>query len=178
VNTPAKVALSLLAVPVIGIATYWAAGLASFTSYTIVPNEPLRHPCRVKDVNGTNLLMESGQIISMYPGFFNLSNQLSWSDFQVDIEQGDINGPGHFDIQQGNTNRLDIYVRRPRKNDFIRPLVFAIPLVRKTVGASYRAWVASGTYVNTSGQPDTAANRSQPIRSETNRPSVEAGSGR
>jgi hypothetical protein len=153
VNAPVKIVGSFLVVLAIGVAICCATGLVSFTSVSTVANEPLRHPGRVMEVDGTNLVLESGQIIALRTfSRYSISNQLIRSDFQIDIEQGDTNGPGAFDIEQGDTNWLDIYARRPGKSDFMRPLVFTIPLIRRTRGATDRVWIASGRYVSTNSQ--------------------------
>ena len=152
-----KSAVSWVILPAIGVAICWAVGLVSFTSVTTVPNDPLAHPCKVKELDGMNLVLENGQVVGLDQTFSratDISNRLARSDFQIDIEHGETNGPGFFDIVQGDTNRLDIYVRRLRRNDSIRPFVITIPFVRKTVGANDRAWIASGRYVFTKSQPE------------------------
>ncbi len=148
---------------VVGLAICCALDLIKFTKVIPVANEPLRHPIRVKQVNGTNLVLENGKIVRLNSMFSDISNQLFRSDFQVDVEQGDTNGPGLFEIQAGNTNRVDIYVRRPSRREFIRPLSFTIPLVRRTAGTNHRAWIAYGEYVSTSSQPHPRADPNQPF---------------
>lgn len=150
----------------VGLAFCWAVGLVEFTYLNVVPNEPLRHPCKVTELNDTNMVLESGDIVGFrprYTSYSDLSNQLVRSDFEVDIEP--------------TKGRLDIYVRRYSKfRDTVPP--FTIPLIRKTVGRKHRELVAFGVYVSTNSQPDGAANRSRPIRSETNRAAAAAGPGR
>ncbi len=144
-----KVALRFLALAATVAVVLWVVGLVEFTSVTYVPNEPLRRPRRVKELNGTNLVLESGQAIGLdprYGAFLGLSNQLFRSDFQVDVEQGETNVFSLAENEAGSSNRLDIYVRRARRREALR-VGFLIPLFRKTAGENYRAWVASGRYL-------------------------------
>ena len=175
-----KIAASLVAVSAIAVAIGWVTGFVKFTSVTFVSNEPLRYPCRVKEMDATNLVLEGGQVIRLdraYAGSARLSNLLTQSDFQLDIERGDTNRPGAFETEAGNTHRLDLYVRRPRRSDSVRPLVFTIPLIRKSAGTDNRVWMASGRYVITNNQ-DRGGDGIQPIQSGTNTSPAEAGSKR
>jgi hypothetical protein len=170
----AKTAILVLGILAVGLALCWAVGLVEFTYLNVVPNEPLQHPRKVQVIDGTNMVLESGEMISFWPSdssdrskeelYLEISNMVSHSDFQIDIETN-------------KAGSLDILVRRYRKfRDTVPP--FVIPIVRETVGRQRRGVVAFGAYTPMSSQPNGAANRSQPARSETNRASAAAGSGR
>ena len=163
VSTLLRNILFWCALAVFGLATCWALHLITLTKFIPVANEPLRHPIRVQQVNGTNLVLENGKIIGLNSMFSDISNQLLHSDFEVDVERGDTNGPGFLEIQAGNTNRVDIYARRPSKSDFIRPLSLTIPLIRRTTGTNHRVWVAYGEYVATSSQPHPGTDPNRPF---------------
>jgi hypothetical protein len=121
----------------------WATGLVVFTYEHPVVNQPLQHPCRVQIVNGTNMLLEDGRMITFWPRWSSdrsdeayeiVSNQVRRSDFQIDIE----------------TNAFDlcIFVRYPRKfRDSAPP--FEIPIIRHAVGRYGRQIEAVGKWVQT-----------------------------
>ncbi len=170
VTTRVKTVVSVLSIFAVVLALGWAAGLVEFTYLNIVPNEPLQHPSKVQVIDGTNMVLQSGEMISFWPSrssdrsndelYSEISNQVSRSDFQIDIETN----------KAGN---LDIFVRRHRKfRDTVPP--FVIPVVRETAGRERREMVACGIYVRTGGKPNDAANGSQQIRSDTNRTSSAA----
>jgi hypothetical protein len=148
------VAVGLATLTVIGRLT----GCISFTGVTVVANDPLKHPRKVA-LDRTNLVVEEGDIIALKgdPSLFWISNQLAKSDFVVDIEPLDPNGPGARLFDDANTNRYDIYVRRLRRPDFIIPYSLTIPVFRKTIGTHKRAWLASGSYLVRQTQAGTAA---------------------
>ena len=163
-RTPMKSTAALLVILLLGLAICWAAGLVEFTYANVVSNEPLLHPRKVKQFNGTNMVLESGEIIALLPRYSSersaeeiyadLSNQVSRSDFEVDL-------------QPTKGDRVGIYVRRLRKfRDSAPP--FTIPIIRQTVGRKYRQQIALGIYVTANGQ-NGVANGSQSIRSDTNR---------
>lgn len=168
-----KVAALITSILVLGLAICWAAGLVEFTYPNIVPNEPLLHPQKVRALDGTNMVLETGQIIALSPRYaserngeeisLDISNQVSRGGFEVDV-----------DLKTGG--RVEIFVRRPRRfRDSAPP--FTIPIIPETVGRKYRMAVAFGTYLGTNSQPSGAANRSQPVGSQTNGTSSAAGSG-
>jgi hypothetical protein len=94
------------------LAICWAAGLVEFTYPNIVPNEPLSHPQKVREIIGTNMVLASGEVIALLPSYpsernleeisLEISNQMSRSGFEVDVVE-----------KKGD--RVDIYVRWPRK---------------------------------------------------------------
>jgi hypothetical protein len=162
-----KTVVFVLSIFVVVLVFCWAAGLVEFTYLNVVPNEPLKHPCKVQIIDGTNMLLESGEMISFWPryssersneeAYSDISNQVCRSGFQIDIETN-------------RTGNLDIFVRRHRKfRDTIPP--FVIPLVRKTVEKERREVVASGAYVRTGSKPNDATIGIQQNRLETNRTS-------
>ena len=159
-----KIAAFVLSIFAVVLALCWAAGFVEFTYLNVVPNEPLRHPRKVQIIDGTNMLLESGEIISFRVShssersdeelYSEISNQVSRSDFQVDIETN-------------KTGNLDIFVRRHRKfRDTVPP--FVIPIIRETVGREWREKIASGAWAHTDTEPNDAANGSQKNRPETN----------
>lgn len=171
---PHRIAASLFCILAVALAVCWFAGFVEFTYPHVVPNEPLLHPQKVAAIDGTNIVLESGEIIALWLAHSSersleeispdLSNQVSRSDFEVDV-----------DPRKGE--RVEIYVRWPRKfRDSVPP--FTIPIIRETVGRKYRKPLAFGTYLRTNGQPNGAANHSQPVGSDTNQPSGAADSGR
>jgi hypothetical protein len=148
-SKPVKVAASFLGILFVCLAICWEAGFVEFTYPNVVPNEPLLHPLKVRQLDGTNMLLENGQILALSPLhssdrstdeiFLDVSNQVRRSDFEVDVERK-------------NGERVEVYVRWPRKfRDSVPP--FTIPIIRETVGRKYRKPLAFGTYVNTNSQP-------------------------
>lgn len=153
-----KTAICVLGILAIGLALCWTAGLVEFTYLNVVQNEPLQHPRKVEVIDGTNMVLENGEMVSFWPSdssdrskeelYSEISNLVSRSDFQVDIETN-------------KAGSLAILVRRHRKfRDTVPP--FVIPLVRETVGRQRRGVVAFGAYRSTNSQPNGAANPSQP----------------
>ena len=88
----AVISLGVLAV---ALAICWVAGLVEFTYPRVVPNEPLLRPQKVRDLDGTNLVLETGEVIGLWPRyhsersndeiFVDISNQLSRGGFEVDV---------------------------------------------------------------------------------------------
>jgi hypothetical protein len=158
-----KYIIRFLSFFVVGLAACWMLGWVEFTYLNIVPNEPLLHPRKARELQGTNMVMQDGQIIALWPKYpsersteeiyGDISNQLSRSDFQVDVDSKD--------------GQLEIYVRKHRKfRDYAPP--FTIPLIRQTVGKNRRELLAYGAYVQTNVQPESSTNASQPIPTVTN----------
>jgi hypothetical protein len=169
-----KAAVILVVAIAIGFAICWAAGIVEFTYPNIVPNEPLLCPQKVSRLDGTNMILESGDVIALLPRhpsersageiYSDISNQVVRSGFEVDVEPK-------------GKDRVEVFVRHPRKfRDTVPP--FTVPLFRQTVGKMYREAVALGMYVIPNSQQDGAAKGSQPIPSETNSMSSAAGSRR
>ena len=168
-----KIAALIFGILVLGLAICWAAGLVEFTYPNVVPNEPLLHPQRVRSLDGTNIVLESGEVLALSPTH---SSERSPEEISLDISNQLSRGGFEVDLDSKSGGRAEIYVRWPRKfRDSVPP--FTIPIVRETVGRKYRKAVAVGTYIGTNSQPSGAANRSQPVGSETNRASASAGSG-
>lgn len=125
------------------IAICWVIGFVEFPYPNVVPNEPLLHPQRVREINGTNLVLASGDRIALSLPYssersvgeisLEISNQVSRSGFEVDVVE-----------KQGDW--VEIYVRWPRKfRDSAPP--FTIPLIRETVGRYYRKSLATGRHL-------------------------------
>lgn len=151
-SKPMKVAASFLGVVLACLAICWLAGFVEFTYQNVVPNEPLLHPLKVRQLDGTNMLLENGRALALSPLhssdrstdeiFLDISNQVRRSEFEVDIDEKD-------------GERAEIYVRWPRKfRDSSPP--FTIPIIRQTVGRKYRKPLAFGTYVSTNSQPNAS----------------------
>jgi hypothetical protein len=164
-----KTVVFVLSIFAVVLALCWAAGLVEFTYLNVVPNEPLQHPCRVQIIDGKKMLLETGEMISFWPSsssersneevYSEISNQVSRSDFQIDIETN-------------KTGNLDIFVRRHRKfRDTVPP--FVIPVIRETVGRDYREVTASGAYMRAGSKSNDEANGNPQNRSETNQTSSE-----
>jgi len=175
VSTTVKNAALIVGVLVLGLAICWAAGLVEFSYPNVVPNEPLLHSQKVRSLVGTNMVLESGEIIALSPRYasersseeisLDISNQVSRGGFEVDVEP-----------KRGG-ERVEIYVRWLRKfRDSAPP--FTISVIPETVGRKYRKAVAFGTYLGTNSQPSGAADGSQPFSSVTNGTSGAAGSRR
>lgn len=144
----------LLIIFAAGLVACWLLGWVEFTYVKVVPNEPLLHPRQISKLQGTNMVMQDGQIIALWPSYpgrsteeshGDISNKLRLSDFQVDIDT--------------NYGQLDIYVRHKRKfRDSSPP--FTIPLIRETVGRKSRQLLAHGEYLSSnsrSGDPTNAS---------------------
>ena len=149
---------------VIGFA-FWAVGLIEFDYVSNVSDQPLLNPQKVREFSGTNMVLESGEIIALVPryssaptaeAYWSISNQVSRSEFEVDIEPQD---GGH----------VEIYVRRHRKfRDTVPP--FTIPLV--PVSKYIRKAVAWGTFLSANSQLGNkgSADGDQPVRPGINAP--------
>lgn len=151
--SPMKTAAIVLSGLALLLAASWASGLVGFRYPHIVQGDPLRHPCKVRDVQGTNMVLADGRVIAFhasYPSEF--SNELSQSEFEVDVEGRGISGAA-------------IYARHKTKicgTPWAQPIV--IPLIRDTVYKQHREMIAFGTYVTTNSQPSAPADGSQPFR--------------
>ena len=137
---------------VLVLALLWALGLVEFTYPRVVANQPLRNPRSVVRIEGTNMVLGSGQLITLSARYGSgpvseeeiseISNQVARTGFKVDVEPR----VGH---------QVTLYVLWPRKfRDSSPP--FAIPLIPQTVGRSYRKLLTYGTLVGTNSQPDGA----------------------
>jgi hypothetical protein len=158
---------------IIAIAICWAVGLLEFTYPSVVPNEPLLHPQKVRNLDGTNMVLESGEIIALSPRY---SSDRSAQEVAMDISNHVSRGGFEVDVEPKNDRRVEIYVRWPRKfRDSAPP--FTIPIIPQRVGRLYRKSVAFGMHSGTNSH-DVAANSSQPVRSGTNRESAAASSRR
>jgi hypothetical protein len=155
-----KMAALITGILVACLAICWATGLVEFTYPKVVPNEPLLHAQKVRSLDGTNMILESGETIALWQQYLSdrsaeeismdISNQLSRGGFEVDVDPKP-------------SGRLEIFVRWPRKfRDSVPP--FTIPIIPQTVGRKFRNRVAFGTYLNTNTQPTR-------VGSETNRTS-------
>lgn len=166
----------LLGLVVIALAACWATGLADLTWVRVVPNEPLLHPQKVRGLSGTNMIMESGEVIALWPReasdrsleeiYLDISNQVRRSSFEVDIEP------------TRNRSKLNVFIRLDSKFRDTCPPYFTVPLIWKTAGSRHREAIAYGAYLGTNSQPDGAANGRQPVRPETNQTSAAAASRR
>lgn len=147
VSARVKIPTICLAALVLVIAICWAAGLVEFSYVHVVPNEPLHQPRKVQRLDGTNMVIEGGEIIGLRPKYSSersdheilsdISNLVSRSDFQVDVEQ-----------RGGGT--LEVFVRRPSKfRDCLPPVT--LPLIRETVPRYRREAVAFGVFISTNG---------------------------
>jgi hypothetical protein len=159
--------VTCLAVFALLVAGGSALGLVGFHYPRVVQNEPLRNPQTVVHLDGADLALQSGAVITVEAmDSLEISNKLSQSAFQIDVESG-------------NDGTVAIYARQ---NGWVCGTPWAqpirIPLIRDTVYRNRRHLIALGSYVGPSSQPDGAANRSRPVGSETNRTSSAAGSGR
>ena len=169
-----KTVALIVGILVVGLAICWAAGLVEFTYPNAVPNEPLLRPQKVRSLDGTNMVLESGEIIALSPRY---SSERSGEEVSLDISNQVSRGGFEVDVAPKSGGRVEVFVRWPKKfRDSAPP--FTIPIVPETVGRKYRKSVAFGTYLGANSQPDGAANWSQPVPSETNRTSATAGSGR
>src|SRR5215510_13694981 len=108
-----KVAIGVVAILVFGLVICWAVGLVEFTYPRVVQNEPLLHPQKVRSLDGSNMVLSTGEVIGLWPRyhsersdreiFSGISNQVSRGGFEVDV---DPKGGG----------RLEIFVRWRRKS--------------------------------------------------------------
>jgi hypothetical protein len=161
-----RAALTCLAIVVLLAAGGSALGLVGFHYPRVVQNEPLRNPQTVVRLDGIDLGLQSGAIIRVEAmESLEISNKLSQSAFEIDVESG-------------KDETVAIYARL---NGWVCGTPWAqpirIPLIRDTVYRNRRQLIGFGSYVRPHSQPDGAANRSQPVGSETNRTSSAAGSG-
>ena len=159
--------MKIVAFILVVIVIAFILGLVGFTYPRVVRDEPLHHPLRVVKIEGTNIVLESGRLIAL-EGMTaaDITNKLQQSDFHVDVE------PGHG-------GSVAIWARQTGwicGTPWAQPI--RIPLVPVTVHKNRRKLIAVGSYIRESGQPDGTANRSQPIRAETNSTSSAAGSRR
>jgi hypothetical protein len=147
-----KVAIALLTLFALVLVEGARLRLVGFHYPVVVQNQPLLHPIKVSLFQGTNLLLQDGDVIALdVAEASDISNTLSQSAFEVDIE-GDRSG------------RAAIYGRR---NGWICGTPWAqpirIPLIRDIVYKNRRELIAVGDYVSSNDQPQPAANGSQPF---------------
>jgi hypothetical protein len=162
-----KITATILIVAVLLILCASMIGMVGFHYPHVIQDEPLQHPQNVLRVEGTNIVLESGAMIALdQVDASGISNKLKQSAFQVDIE-GAKGGP------VGIWARQDGWICGTPWAQPIR-----IPLIRDTTYKNRRELIAVGSYLESGGQQDGAANGSQPIRSETNGTSSAAGSRR
>lgn len=173
-NRTVKMAVLIIGALVLGFAICWAAGLVEFTYPNIVANEPLLYPKKVRSLKGTNMVLQTGEIIGLWPRY---SSERSREEICIDISNQVSRGSFEVDVDPKPGGRLEIFVRGPRKfRDSVPP--FTVPLISERVGRYYRKAVAFGAYLGTNSQLTGAADGSQPIGSETNQPSAAADSHR
>jgi hypothetical protein len=164
VNRTVKTAALVIGVLALGLAICWAAGLVEFTYPNVVANEPLLHPQSVRSLEGTNMVLRTGEIIGLWPRY---SSERSPEEISMDISNQVSRGGYEVDVDPKTGGRLEIFVRWPRKfRDSVPP--FTIPIVSERVGRHYRKSVAFGTYLGTNSQAGEAR-VGQPFSSETNR---------
>jgi hypothetical protein len=164
VSSTVKTAAALLGILVVGLVICWAVGFVEFTYPNVIPNEPLLHPQKVRSLDGTNMVLESGEVIALSLGH---SSERSAQEISLDISNQISRGGFEVDVAPKRGGQVEIFVRWPRKfRDSAPP--FTIPIIPQTVGSKYRKRVAFGAYVGTNSQPDAAPDGSQPIRSQTN----------
>jgi hypothetical protein len=161
-----RVAIFSLAVVALLVIAAVGTGLVGFHYPKVVVDEPLQNPQKVTRIDGTNIFLQDGRVIAIGSAdSLEISNRLSQSSFQIDLER-----------TKGETA-----VIWARQNGWICGTSWAqpirIPVIRDTVYKNRRQLIATGSYGATS-QPDDAANRSQPSRSETNSTPSAAGSRR
>jgi len=82
-----KNSIVLLSILVLLLAVGWVTGLVGFRYPNIVQCDPLRHPVKVTDLKGTNMLIADGRVIAFRPSYESeFTNELRQSQFEVDIE--------------------------------------------------------------------------------------------
>jgi len=140
-------------------------GLVGFHYPSVIQDEPLRNPQKVLRVEGTNIFMEGGAVIALDQVYASgLCNKLKQSGVQIEVEGARGEPVAIFARQDGWVCGTP----------WAQPI--RIPLIPDRIYKNRRELVAVGVLVG--GQPEGAANRSQPVRSGTNRTAVAAGSGR
>lgn len=159
-----KAAVSIIGIVAVALAVCWAANLVVFTYPNVVPNQPLLNPQRVREVDGTNMVLESGRVVGLWPLYSSgLASEEVWSEISNQVRRSGF----EVDIDPDQGQRLKIYVRWPRKlRDSAPP--FTVPMIRQTVGREYRKPLAFGAYLNTNSQPDHTTNQNEPLRSDAN----------
>jgi hypothetical protein len=149
--------LAIFALLVVGGA--WI-GLVGFHYPQVIQNEPLRNPQVVVRLDGTNIVLKSGAVIRVEDmSTQEISNKLSQSAFEIDVERGKYGTVGIIARQNGWVCGTP----------WAQPI--RIPLIRDIVYKNRRELIAVGSYGPSQSQPDGQIDGSQPFRSETNRTS-------
>jgi len=111
-------------------------GIVGFRAPRVVQNQPLMAPIRVVSIDGAKLVLEDKRIIQTEPySGQDLSNQLSQSDFMVDLEPG-----------AGET--VGVYARQTGwicGTPWAQPI--RIPIIRDTVYKNRRQLIATGEFI-------------------------------
>lgn len=149
-----KLAVLSIGGVVLGITICWVAGLVEFTYPNVVANEPLLHPQKVRSLEATNMVLQTGEIIGLWPRY---SSERSREEISMEISNQVSRGGFEVDVDPKTGGRVEIFVRWPREfRDSVPP--FTIPLISKRVGRYYRNAVAFGAYLDTNSQPVEAPN--------------------
>jgi hypothetical protein len=147
-----KKAVSILGILAIVLGICWAAGFVEFTYPNIVPNEPLSHPQKVREINGTNMVLVSGDRIALSLPY---SSERSVEEISLEISNQVSRSCYEVDVVEKHGDRVEIYVRWPRKfRDSAPP--FTIPLIRETIGRYYRKSLAVGQHLAAESRNDPA----------------------
>lgn len=148
------------------LAICWMAGFIEFTYPNIVPNEPLLHPQKVRELNGTNIVLESGQIYGLSPWLSGDGTPEEWSSaFRNELKRSGF----EVDVEDKQGNRVEVYVRWPRKfRDSAPP--FTIPLIWQTTGKYYRKPMAFGVPLGDETKLNRIASGFQALSSDSNGP--------
>lgn len=159
-----RAAILSIAVVALFIMASVGTGLVGFHYPKVVLDEPLCNPKAVVRIDGTNIFLHDGTGIAIDSlGALEISNKLSQSAFEVDVEGA-----------KGETAAI-----WARQNGWICGTPWAqpirIPLIGDTVYKNRRQLIAVGSFLSSS-QLDGAADGKQPFRSETNTTSSAAAS--
>ena len=122
-------------------------GLVGFRYPSVVENQPLLSPCRVGRVNGSELLLEDGRVVTVQldhlplePPNVSVADLVEESDNQVDLEPSD------------DRSHAVVYVKRHR-SFCLRPWnrVVTVPLIRVEVPTHKRYRVGVAQITSTAG---------------------------
>jgi len=132
-----RVVLTCLAIVAILVVGGSATGLIGFHYAHVVQNEPLRNPQRVVRLDGVELALQNGAVIRVEAlDTGEMSNKLSQSAFEIDVESG-------------KEETLGIYARQ---NGWVCGTPWAqpirLPIIRDTVYRNRRVLIAFGSYVH------------------------------